>query len=142
MVDCRADEAALHIRVDLAGRLPGLCSLANGPCPGFRFTGGEKCEQPEKIVRGPDETNQAGFSHSELPEVFRAFLKVEARDLRLDATGQLHPFRRTVLCQCLDTVDGWIVFLPFANVHSKDDGFGGQHLILAQPCLLIPRERS
>ena len=63
-----ADEAALEIGVDLAGRLGRLGAACDRPGARFLGAGGEEGDQAEQLVAGADDAGEAGLLEAEVGE--------------------------------------------------------------------------
>src|SRR5690606_23530805 len=80
-----ADEAALEVGVDLAGRLRRLGAALDGPGAHLLLAGREEGDEPQRVVAGADEALEAGALEAHVGEERLRLLGLELRELLLDA---------------------------------------------------------
>src|SRR4051812_16372113 len=78
-----ADEAALEIGMDRAGRLWRLAARGNGPGTGFFRTGGKKRDEMKEVIAGADQPVKARLCEPHSVEIFSALLSRQHRNLGL-----------------------------------------------------------
>jgi hypothetical protein len=97
--DLGADEAALEVRVDLAGRAGRLGAAADGPGAHFLLAAGEVRDHVQHGVAGADERVQARLGQLEAGQEVRAVLLGELHDLGLDGGADDHHGHAALLTQ-------------------------------------------
>src|SRR5580765_5739085 len=95
-----ADEAALDVAVDLAGRLERRRAPADRPCAALVLARGEKADEVEERVARADEAGARAFRETEVGEERVAIARVELRDLGLEPRGERHLLGAFGTCTC------------------------------------------
>ena len=141
--DLSADEAALEVRVDLAGGLRRLRAARDRPGAALIAAARQERNEPQQAVRTLDEPVEAGLFDAELLEEHGALVGLELADLLLDlrADGQhLRALRRSQIAHLLIVL---AIFIPggeciFVEVGGVNDGLDAQQVArLEQGTILV-----
>src|SRR5690606_29175437 len=93
-----ADEAALEVRVDLAGSFGRARALADGPGPDLLLARREEADEAEQAVAGVDQAVEAALLEAEVGEERGALLRIQLAQLGLDPGGQGDQAGRLAFC--------------------------------------------
>ena len=134
-----ANEAALEVAVDFAGRLGRLGTLVDGPGARFLGAAGEKGLQVEQFISGADDAREAGLFQPHFGQEFHFLLAVHADEVALDRGGDDHRLGALGLGlfehargKCIALGGG--VFLDIADIQ---DRLGGEQLRLREQAFLF-----
>ncbi len=93
MIHFRADEAPLHVRVDLPGSLRRLHTFGNRPGTRFRLPGGEECQNPQQRVGLPREAHESRLAQPHASQKIGPLFLGQGGQLRFQLPADRHHAR-------------------------------------------------
>ena len=138
-----ADEAALEIGVDDAGRLRRLGAARDGPGAHFLRAGGEIGDQAEEIVAGADQPVEARLGEAEARQELVLVRRREVTATSASIAAEMTTARApSALGERLDALGMAVAGggRGFVDVGDVEDRLGGQQVQPAERALLAVRD--